>query len=439
VIERYSRPEMAGIFSEEGKYARWLEVELAVCEVHAERGLIPPDALATIQAKAAVDPARVAEIEAEVRHDVIAFLTNVAEHVGPASRFIHYGMTSSDVLDTALALQIRDAGRILLEDVERLRRVLVRRAREFQHTPCIGRTHGVHAEPTTFGLKLLVFAEEMRRQRVRLGRALAEAAVGKISGAVGTFAHLPPEVEVAVCARLGIGFEPAATQVVQRDRHAAFIGVLALVASTCEKIAVELRHLARTEVREVQEEFGAGQKGSSAMPHKRNPWRLENVSGLARVIRGYASAALENQVLWHERDISNSSVERIVIPDACVTVDFMLHRLTGLVDTLVVFPERMRENLALTRGLAFSGTLLLELTAKDLTREEAYALVQQHAMDTWDLGGSLQERVLADPRIARVLGKDEIERAFSLDEALRHVDAIFERTLALADAEEEGS
>ena len=232
MIERYSRPEMAGIFSEEGKYARWLEVELAVCEVHAERGLIPPDALATIQAKAAVDPARVAEIEAEVRHDVIAFLTNVAEHVGPASRFIHYGMTSSDVLDTALALQIRDAGRILLEDVERLRRVLVRRAREFQHTPCIGRTHGVHAEPTTFGLKLLVFAEEMRRQRVRLGRALAEAAVGKISGAVGTFAHLPPEVEVAVCARLGIGFEPAATQVVQRDRHAAFIGVLALVAST---------------------------------------------------------------------------------------------------------------------------------------------------------------------------------------------------------------
>jgi len=437
VIERYSRPEMAGIFSEEGKYARWLAVELAVCEVHAERGLIPPADLATIRAKAAVDPARVAEIEAEVRHDVIAFLTNVAEHVGPASRFVHYGMTSSDVLDTALALQIRDAGRLLLEGVERLRRVLVRRAREFQHTPCIGRTHGVHAEPTTFGLKLLVFAEEVRRQRLRLERALEEAAVGKISGAVGTFAHLPPEVEVAVCARLGIGFEPVATQVVQRDRHAAFVGVLALVASTCEKIAVELRHLARTEVREVQEEFGKGQKGSSAMPHKRNPWRLENVTGLARVIRGYAVAALENQALWHERDISNSSVERIVVPDACVTLDFMLHRLAGLVDTLVVFPERMRENLELTRGLAFSGTLLLELAARDLTREEAYALVQQHAMDTWDRGGSLQERVLGDTRITRTLGKEEIERAFSLDEALRHVDAIFERTLALADAEEE--
>jgi adenylosuccinate lyase len=430
LIERYSRPEMAAIFSEEGKYARWLEVELAVCEVHAERGLIPADALETIRARAAVDPARVAEIEAEVRHDVIAFLTNVAEHVGPDSRFVHYGMTSSDVLDTALALQIRDAGAILLAGVDRLRAVLVRRAREFQHTPCIGRTHGVHAEPTTFGLKLLVYAEEMRRQHVRLSRALEEAAVGKISGAVGTFAHLPPAVEEAVCARLGIGFEPAATQVVQRDRHAAFIGALALVASSCEKIAVELRHLARTEVREVQEEFGKGQKGSSAMPHKRNPWRLENVTGLARVVRGYAGAALENQALWHERDISNSSVERVIFPDGCVTTDFMLHRLAGLVDTLVVFPERMRENLELTRGLAFSGTLLLELAAKDLTREDAYALVQKHAMDTWDHGGEYRERILGDPAIASLLSKEEIDRAFSLEEALRHVDAIFERTLA---------
>jgi adenylosuccinate lyase len=339
-------------------------------------------------------------------------------------------MTSSDVLDTALALQIRDAGAILLAGVDRLRAVLVRRAREFQHTPCIGRTHGVHAEPTTFGLKLLVYAEEMRRQHVRLSRALEEAAVGKISGAVGTFAHLPPAVEEAVCARLGIGFEPAATQVVQRDRHAAFIGALALVASSCEKIAVELRHLARTVVREVQEEFGKGQKGSSAMPHKRNPWRLENVTGLARVVRGYAGAALENQALWHERDISNSSVERVIFPDGCVTTDFMLHRLAGLVDTLVVFPERMRENLELTRGLAFSGTLLLELAAKDLTREDAYALVQKHAMDTWDHGGEYRERILGDPAITSVLSKEEIDRAFSLEEALRHVDAIFERTLA---------
>jgi adenylosuccinate lyase len=437
MIERYSRPEMVSIFSEEGKYARWLEVELAVCEVHAERGLIPRTALETIRAKASVDPARIAEIENRVRHDVIAFLTNLAESIGPDSRFVHYGMTSSDVLDTALALQIRDAGRILVAGVEHLRSVLARRAREFQHTPCIGRTHGVHAEPTTFGLKLLVFAEEMRRQGVRLTRALEEAAVGKISGAVGTFAHLPPSVEEEVCRRLAIGFESAATQVVQRDRHAAFIGALALCASSCEKIAVELRHLARTEVREVQEEFGVGQKGSSAMPHKRNPWRLENVTGLARVMRGYASAALENQALWHERDISNSSVERVIFPDACVTLDFMLHRLAGLVDTLVVFPERMRENLEMTRGLAFSGTLLLALSSANQTREDAYARVQKHAMDTWDHGGDFRERILADPEIARLLAKEEIERAFSLEEALRHVDAIFDRTLALAASEEE--
>jgi adenylosuccinate lyase len=430
VIDRYARPEMKEIWTEEGRYRRWLEVELAVCEVHAERGLIPPQALAEIREKAAVDPARIAEIEATVRHDVIAFLTNVAEHVGPSSRFVHYGMTSSDVIDTALALQIRDAGRLLQQGVARMVDVLRRRALEFKHTPCIGRTHGVHAEPTTFGLKLLVYCEEMRRQEVRLERALRDAAVGKISGAVGTFAHLPPALEVAVCARLGIGFEPVATQVVQRDRHAAFIGVLALIASSIEKLAVELRHLARTEVREVQEEFGKGQKGSSAMPHKRNPWRLENVCGLARVVRGYAATALENQALWHERDISNSSAERIVFPDACTIVDFMLQRTALLVETLVVFPERMRENLELTRGLAFSGTLLLELAAKDLTREDAYALVQRHAMDTWDQGGDYRERILGDPRITSILSKEEIDRAFSLEEALRHVDAIFERTLA---------
>ena len=437
MIDRYARPEMKEIWSDDGRYRRWLEVELAVCEVQAERGLVPRDALETIRAKAAVDPVRVAEIEAEVRHDVIAFLTNVAENVGPASRFVHYGMTSSDVLDTALALQIRDAGLLLRAGVDRVCEVLRRRALEFKHTPCIGRTHGVHAEPTTFGLKLLVFYGEMCRQRARLDRALAEAAVGKISGAVGTFSHSPPDVEEAVCARLGIGFEPAATQVVQRDRHAAFIGVLALIASSLEKIAVELRHLARTEVREVQEEFGKGQKGSSAMPHKRNPWRLENVTGLARVMRGYASAALENQALWHERDISNSSVERVIFPDATATLDFMLHRLAGLIETLVVFPERMLENLAMTRGLAFSGTLLLFLAEKGLAREEAYAIVQKHAMDTWDHGGDYRERVLADERIKTVLTAEEVERAFSLDEALRHVDAIFERSLAAANDETE--
>jgi len=430
MIERYTRPEMAAIWSEAGKYERWLAVELAVCEVHAERGVIPAEALREIREKAAVDPARVAEIEAEVRHDVIAFLTDVAEHVGPASRYVHYGMTSSDVLDTALALQLRDSGALVLAGIDRLIAALTRRALEFKHTPCVGRTHGVHAEPTTFGLKLLVYRNEMVRNRERFVRALNDAAVGKISGAVGTFAHLAPDVEEAVCARLRIGFEPAATQVVQRDRHAALMSVMALVASSIDKFAVEFRHLARTEVREVEEEFGAGQKGSSAMPHKRNPWRLENVSGLARVMRGYAVAALENEALWHERDISNSSVERMIFPDGMATLDFMLQRFSGLVETLAVDSDRMQANLDLTRGLVFSGTLLLELARKGLTREEAYALVQRHAMETWQHGGEFLARVLADPRITEVLSKEEIDRAFSLDEALRHVDAIFARSLS---------
>jgi adenylosuccinate lyase len=429
MIERYTREPLSEIWSEAGKYARWLQVELAVCDELAERGVIPRDALATIKERASVDPARVAEIESKVRHDVIAFLTALAEKVGHASRWVHHGLTSSDVLDTALALQIRDAGVELRGGVVEMSQVLKRRALEFRDTPCVGRTHGVHAEPTTFGLKLLVFHAEMERNLRRLDAALADACVGKLSGAVGTFAHLPPDLEEAVCERLSIGFEAAATQVVQRDRHAHLLSVLALVASSLDKIAVELRHLARTEVREVEEEFGVGQKGSSAMPHKRNPWRLENVSGLARVMRGYAVAGLENTVLWHERDISNSSVERVVFPDATATLDFMLHRTAGLVDTLRVFPDRMRANLELTRGLAFSGTLLLALTRKEITREDAYALVQGHAMDTWEKGGDYRDRVLADPKITERLSKEEIDRAFSLEEALRHVGAIFERTL----------
>ena len=429
MIDRYSRPEMRALWSDEGRLRRWLEVELAVCDVLAQRGEIPAEAARTIRARAGFDAARIAEIEAEVRHDVIAFLTNVAEHVGPEARFVHYGMTSSDVIDTALALQIRDAGAILLAGADRLAAALLRRAEEHRRTPMVGRTHGVHAEPTTFGLKLLVLHEAVRRGRERLARATGQAAVGKISGAVGTFAHLAPEVEEAVCARLGIGFESAATQVVQRDRHAEWVTALALLASTCDQLAVELRHLARTEVREVEEEFGKGQKGSSAMPHKRNPWRLENVSGLARVLRGYAVAALENLALWHERDISNSSVERVVLPDAAGLLDFMLQRLAGLVETLVVYPERMRENLELSRGLVFSGALLLELARKGLAREDAYRLVQRHAMDTWERGGDFRERVLGDPAIAEVLAKEDIDRAFDLGHALRHVDAIFERTL----------
>ena len=438
MIERYTREPLVEIWSDEGRYRRWLQVELAVCEELAERGEIPREALETIRARAAVDPARVAEIEAEVRHDVIAFLTALAEKVGPESRWLHHGMTSSDVLDTALALQIRDAGRELCFGLRRLSQALRSRAVEFRDTPCVGRTHGVHAEPTTFGLKLLVLYAEMERNRRRLDRALEEACVGKISGAVGTCAHLPPEVEEAVCRRLSIGFESAATQVVQRDRHAHLVSVLALVASSVDKLAVELRHLARTEVREVEEEFAAGQKGSSAMPHKRNPWRLENVSGLARVMRGYAVAGLENMALWHERDISNSSVERMIFPDATATLDFMLDRSTRLVETLRVFPDRMRANLDLTRGLAFSGTLLLALTRKGLTREEAYALVQGHAMETWERGGDYRDRILGDAKITERLSKEEIDRAFSLEEALRHVDAIFARTFREADASAEG-
>ena len=421
---------MAEIWSDHGRFTRWLQVEIAVCEVQAERGDIPRDAVETIRERANFDPERIAEIEAEVRHDVIAFLTNVAEYVGPDSRFVHYGMTSSDVIDTAMALQIRDAGRLLLEGVDRMIEVLARRADEHRHTAMVGRTHGVHAEPTTFGLKLLVYCEEFRRNRDRLEAALRDASVGKISGAVGTFAHLDPGIEEAVCARLDLGFEPAATQVVQRDRHAAFQAVLALIASSLEKIAVEFRHLARTEVGEVEEEFGKGQKGSSAMPHKRNPWRFENVTGLARVIRNYAGAALENQALWHERDISNSSVERVIFPDATIALDFMLNRMAGLVESLVVRPDRMRENLESSRGLVFSGTLLLEIARKGVTREEAYRLVQGHAMDTWEKGGFFQDRVLADSAITSILDKEEILRAFDLSHALRNVDAIFARVEA---------
>jgi len=429
MIERYSRPEMRALWTEEARYGFWLRVELAVCEVLAERGVIPAASLEAIRGRAGFDAARIAEIEREVKHDVIAFLTSVAEHVGPDSRFVHYGMTSSDVIDTALALQIRAAGDLLLAGCDRALAALRARAREHQNTPCVGRTHGIHAEPTTFGLKLLVLHEALRRARQRLARAVDEAAVGKISGAVGTFAHLDPAVEQAVCARLGIGFEPASTQIVQRDRHASFVGAVALAGAVIEQAAVEFRHLARTEVREVEEEFSKGQKGSSAMPHKRNPWRFETLTGLARVLRGYAASALENVALWHERDISNSSVERIVFPDASQVLDFMLHRYAGLVDKLVVYPERMRENLESSRGLVFSGTLLLLLAEKGLTREDAYRLVQGHAMDSWEKGGQFQSRVLADPEIARLLTKEEIEHAFDLDASLRNVDAIFARTL----------
>ena len=392
-------------------------------------GVIPAAAASEIRARARFDVERVAERERAVRHDVIAFVSEVAEQVGPAGRFVHFGLTSSDVLDTALALQLRAAGRLLAAGLDRCLAALRRRALEHKDTPIAGRTHGVHAEPTSFGLKLLVLHQALARGRERLDTALEGATVGKLSGAVGSCAHLDPDIEVEVCRRLGIGWEPAATQVVQRDRHAALLQAMALVACSLEQASVEFRHLARSEVREVEEEFGAAQRGSSAMPHKRNPWRFENLSGLSRVLRGYAVAGLENVALWHERDISNSSVERIVFPDATALLDFMLDRFAGLVESLVVYPERMRENLQRSRGLVFSGALLTALVAKGLARDEAYGLIQRHAMATWSEGGELEARVGADPRIRDLLGREGLARAFDLQGALRNVDELFARTL----------
>jgi adenylosuccinate lyase len=427
MIPRYTLPEMGAIWSEEKKFRTWLEVELAVCEVLAERGRIPESALEQIRARARVDLARIHEIERTTRHDVIAFLSAVAEAVGPEARYIHLGLTSSDVVDTATALLLRESADLILARLERLAEVLRRRAFEFKDTPMVGRTHGVHAEPITFGLKLALWYAETERNRERVRRAREQISVGKISGAVGTFAHLDPEVEEAVCRRLGLRPEPISSQIIPRDRHAEFLAALALVAASLEKIALEIRHLQRTEVREAEEFFGAGQKGSSAMPHKRNPITAEQICGLARVVRANLQAALENIPLWHERDISHSSVERLILPESCILTDYLLHRTTELLEQLVVYPERMRANLEATRGLIFSGALLLALTERGLSREQAYALVQRHAMRAWDEGADFRELVRADPEIRARLAPWEIEEVFRLDRALRHVDAIFRR------------
>jgi adenylosuccinate lyase len=427
---RYTRPEMAQIWSDEHRYALWTRVEIAVCRAMARRGEIPQAAFETIEKRARVDPARVAEIEERVHHDVNAYLDALAEEVGPASRYVHLGLTSSDVLDTSLALQLRDAANLLLGELDNLLAVLKRRAIEHRDTVCVGRTHGIFAEPTTFGLKLLYAYDEMRRNRERLVNAQRAVAVGKASGAVGTFAHLSPDIEEEAMAELGLTPAPVSIQIVARDRHAEFMGTLAQIASSIERISIEMRHLARSEVREVQEFFGSEQKGSSAMPHKRNPWRFETLTGLSRVMRGYAQAALENQGLWHERDISNSSVERVICPDATTTLDFMLHRLTGLIEKLEVFPDRMRENLDSARGLVFSGAVLLALARHGLTRQQAYTLVQQHAMATWDEGGHLHDRIRDDPKVMKVLSADEVTACFDLDRQLANVERIFERTLA---------
>ncbi len=427
MINRYTLPAMGALWSEGAKFQKWLDVEIAVCEVHAEMGTIPRAAVAEIKERARFTVERIHEIEKTTDHDVIAFTTALAENIGDAARFVHYGLTSSDVVDTANALLLRDACDLLQDKIDALMLVLRRRAYEFQHTPQIGRTHGIHAEPTSFGLTFALWYDEMRRNRARLERAREAVAVGKISGAVGAFAHLDPVVEEQVCARLGLKPAPVSTQVIQRDNYAEYLCTLALVASSLDKFALQVRHWQRTEVREAEEKFKPGQKGSSAMPHKRNPILSERICGLARVVRGYAVAGLESVALWHERDISHSSAERVTLPDASIALDYMLHKATGLFDTLVVYPARMLENLNATCGLVFSGQLLLALTQAGVAREQAYEWVQRNAMQTWDDGGDLRTRVLADADINAHLTRAEIEHAFALDTYLRNVDAIFAR------------
>ncbi|MFQ5648837.1 MAG: adenylosuccinate lyase [bacterium] len=427
MIERYSRPEMAGIWSEENKFRKWLQVELLACEAMAQIGEIPADAVITIKAKADFDSARVQEIEQTVKHDVIAFLTNVAEYVGPESRFIHLGMTSSDLLDTALASLMRQAGLQLLEGLEHLRAQLARRAGDFKHTPCIGRSHGIHAEPTTFGLKLAVWYDEVGRGMKRLEGAIETISVGKISGAVGTFAHIDPRVEAYVCEKLELNPAPVSTQIIQRDRHAEYLTTLALLASSLEKFATEIRNLQRTELLEVEESFAKGQKGSSAMPHKRNPVGCEQICGIARVLKANAAAAMDNVALWHERDITHSSVERIIIPDSTIALDYILHKFTNIVATLVVYPETMKKNLETTRGIVFSQALLLALIKKGISREEAYKHVQACAMQAWEQGGNFKDIVKSSGQIKQYVSDSEIESCFNLNKNLRHVDFIFGR------------
>ncbi len=432
MIPRYSRPEMLAIWSDDHRYELWSRIEVEVCRALSARGEIPREAFETIEARAKVDPERVAEIEAKVHHDVNAYLDALAEVVGPASRYVHLGLTSSDVLDTCLALQMRDAFDLILSECDRFVGALRERALEHRKTACVGRTHGIFAEPTTFGLKLLKAFDEAVRCRERLKRARDQIAVGKLSGAVGTFAHLDPEIETEVLEKLGMTAAPISTQIVSRDRHSEAMCALAQMATCMEALAVEVRHLARSDVGEVQEFFGTEQKGSSAMPHKRNPRRFETLTGLARVVRGYASSALENSVLWHERDISNSSVERIICPDATLAVHFMLQRAADLTGSLKVFPERMRQNMDSARGLIFSGSVLLALARHGISRQEAYRLVQAHAMSTWDEGGHLYDRLMADEKVTKALAAEELEECFDLDRQLRNVDAIFERVLAQA-------
>ncbi|TVR83779.1 MAG: adenylosuccinate lyase [Rhodospirillales bacterium] len=427
MIPRYSRPAMTAIWAPSTRYQIWLEIETLAAEAQARMGVIPQAAARAVRARGAFDVDRIDAIERETRHDVIAFLTNVAENVGPEARFLHQGMTSSDVLDTCLAVQLTRAADILLEDVEALRAALKRRAFEFKDTPCIGRSHGIHAEPTTFGLKLAGYYAEWTRNRDRLLAARREIATCAISGAVGTFAEVDPQVEAEVAAALGLTPEPVSTQVIPRDRHAAFFATLAVLASSMERLATEIRHLQRSEVREAEEYFAPGQKGSSAMPHKRNPILTENLTGLARVVRAAVVPAMENVALWHERDISHSSVERMIAPDATITLDFALDRLAGVVERLLVYPEAMQANLDRLGGLVYSQRVLLALTQAGMSREDAYRLVQGNAMAAWAEGGSFLDRLVADPDVTRHMDPDTLAALFDPAYHTRHVDTIFAR------------
>ncbi len=427
MIARYTRPEMGRIWSDENKFRKWLDVEIATAEVEAEAGLIPKSAARGIRRKARFEVNRILKIEKQVKHDVIAFTTNVAEHVGREARYLHFGLTSNDVVDTAQALQLREASEILLADLARLGEVLKKRALEFKHTPMVGRTHGIHAEPITFGWKLAIWYAENQRNTERLKRAAEEMRVGKLSGAVGTYAHLSPALERRICAKLGLRAAPISSQVIQRDRHAYFVCTLAVIAASLEKIALEVRGLQRTEVREVEEYFSPEQKGSSAMPHKRNPVTAEQICGLARVVRANAQAALENVALWHERDISHSSVERVILPDSTILADYLIEKTAKLVETMLVYPERMRENMDLLKGLIFSGQLLLDLADKGVPREEAYRWVQRNAMQVWATREDFRTLIERDPDIRQFLTPRDIARAFSVERPLRHVDEVFRR------------
>ena len=439
MIPRYTRAVMGRIWTDEAKYRAWLEVETTASEVLAEDGIVPQEAAKAIRERGDFDVERIRQIEAEVKHDVIAFTTAVAEKIGPESRWLHYGLTSNDVVDTAQALQVKAASSVLREDIERLLAVLKTRALEFKLTPIVGRTHGMHAEPTTFGLVLLNWYAEMQRNQERFAAAAEQMRVGKLSGAVGAFGHIGPQQEERICAKLGLLAAPVATQVIQRDRHAHYLATLAVLTATLDKIATEVRHLQRTEVREAEEYFSEKQKGSSAMPHKRNPITAEQICGLARVVRANAQAALENVALWHERDISHSSVERVILPDSAILADYLLTKTSDLIEKLVVYPERMKKNLESTGGLIFSGQLLLDLAEAGMLREDAYRLVQKHAMNAWQNDLVFRDLVRRDKEITSRLKPEQLERTFDLTRQLGNVDAIFTRVLGSSEGREYGA